>query len=91
GSVLRRSIRRSDIGGRWSDDVLLALLPGTGETSSVVADRLSQRFDEIAGGGVGYATATFWYPEHGSRASEVVAKLDRWAESAVTSERKMAA
>ncbi len=91
GSVLRRSIRRSDIGGRWSDDVLLALLPGTGETSSVVADRLSQRFDEIAGVGVGYATATFWYPEHGARASEVVAELDRWAESAVTSERKMAA
>jgi len=91
GTVLRRSIRRSDIGGRWSGNVLLALLPGTGETSSVVAERLAQRFGGILGSGVEFAMGTFWYPEHGTRASEVVAELDRWAEFSESAERKLVA
>lgn len=91
GAVLRRSIRRSDIGGRWSTDVLVALLPGTGETSSVVADRLEERLRAVPGLDSGLSTATFWYPEHGDRASDLVGALDGWAGSASAPERKLAA
>ena len=79
GRSLRKAIRRSDIGGRWSEDVLVALLPGTGETSSVVATRLEGTLRSAAweaGFRVVPACATWWYPEHGAHAEDLEERLD---------------
>lgn len=86
GAALRRSIRRADIGGRWAPGVLVALLPQTGETSTVVAGRLEGTLRQ-AGDAVGVAlrpvARTLWYPEHGLRAQELASRLDREPDSGI--------
>lgn len=79
GEALRRSIRRSDIGGRWCGDVLVALLPQTGETSVVVAQRLETTLraaGEQAGAALVPTARTLWYPEHGVRGGDLAGRLD---------------
>jgi len=84
GRSLRKAIRRSDIGGRWSEDVLVALLPGTGETSAVVANRLEGTL-RCAAWDAGFRVvphcATWWHPEHGPHAADLERLLDGFASS----------
>ncbi|MFM7320383.1 MAG: hypothetical protein ACKO5K_02515, partial [Armatimonadota bacterium] len=82
GRSLRKAIRRSDIGGRWSEDVLVALLPATGETSSVVSNRLEGTVRSAAweaGFRVVPACATWWHPEHGAHTAELEERIDAFA------------
>lgn len=79
GATVRGSIRRTDVGGRWSETTLVTLLPGAGSTSSVVADRLTPLLLKAAvesGNPVEVTTRTVWYPELGRTARELIGLLD---------------
>jgi hypothetical protein len=69
--VLRDCLRKSDVPGRLSDDLLAVLLPETGQRAPEAAERIARLLSQTAGATItaGYAR----YPEDGLRVSELLA------------------
>jgi diguanylate cyclase with GGDEF domain len=69
--VLRDCLRKSDIPGRLSDDLLAVLLPETGQRAPEAAERIARLLSQTAGTAVtaGYAR----YPQDGQRVSQLLA------------------
>jgi hypothetical protein len=68
--TLRDCLRKSDIPGRLSDDLLAALLPETGRQAPEAAERIARLLSQTAGTAIsaGYAR----YPGDGQRVSELL-------------------
>jgi Diguanylate cyclase, GGDEF domain len=68
--TLRDCLRKSDIPGRLSDDLLAALLPETGRQAPEAAERIARLLSQTAGAPItaGYAR----YPGDGQRVSELL-------------------
>ncbi len=68
--TLRDCLRKSDIPGRLSDDLLAALLPETGSQAPEAAERIARLLSQTAGAPItaGYAR----YPRDGQRVSELL-------------------
>ena len=68
--ALRGYLRKSDVPGRLSDDLLAVLLPETGKSAPEAAARIARLLSQAAGMEItaGYAR----YPEDGQRVSELL-------------------
>jgi RNA polymerase sigma-B factor len=77
GDAVRQSIRRMDLAAKFGDDQVLVLLPETGHTVSVVAERLTRVLGEAGAKAATPFTVrvgTAVYPDHGRNAQELLAK-----------------
>jgi diguanylate cyclase (GGDEF)-like protein len=83
-SVLRATVRDTDLAGRWGGEEFLLLLPGTDAAGGVeLADRVRNALAERTflgrGGAIVRVTCSFGVAEHrlGEDARELIASADR--------------
>jgi hypothetical protein len=69
-TALRDCLRRADIPGRMSDDILAVILPETGPGVSAAADRIARLLTNVAGYTVASGFAR--YPEDAQRPTDLL-------------------